>query len=399
MSEIVVYLDSADYSNLSNVSAGPRIEEIAKRLISLSERAGVTFAYSGTHLSEMAPTVRHATGHAISRTDLLSRLCRRNALISFDRLVHGELECLRTSSRDRFDVLSRDGTWFPSVDGFMESLKASRENLSDKLKKEISSLPLNRKQRRAAKGQLSKFARTADPGIATSIAEQYPMRPQDAQTLNRYMHGQASLSDAEAAFLESFRDPKWLMRWTSNNYESMQKFSAWHRAPAQKLMSSLRETISSLQSINERSPDEYAKFWKSLDWKAEERRALIGFTQKLSLNAPYVGEDVPAIEHYCPGIATMVRVLFSIVRDSTAVINPRPLRDSDFLDAVHALYAPYVDVYRTDGYMTPIVASHVGCHGTKVIQKLDGVPDAIELILGNRGNESNIPLGTADNEG
>jgi hypothetical protein len=60
---------------------------------------------------------------------------------------------------------------------------------------------------------------------------------------------------------------------------------------------------------------------------------------------------------------------------------PRTPKDSDFVDVIHSMYAPYVGVYRTDRYMSGHVKRFVGGQ-THVVAQLDAAPKIIEQLLG-----------------
>ena len=63
-------------------------------LLALAKSQSVLFAFSGAHLSEMAPLEARYAPAATARADLLVALCGRNAFISYDRLIRAELACL-----------------------------------------------------------------------------------------------------------------------------------------------------------------------------------------------------------------------------------------------------------------------------------------------------------------
>jgi hypothetical protein len=56
-------------------------------------------------------------------------------------------------------------------------------------------------------------------------------------------------------------------------------------------------------------------------------------------------------------------------------------KPSDFADALHAFYAPYVSIFRADNYMAPHIAKHVKQYGTRVVPKLRDLPGEIAAAL------------------
>jgi len=72
----------------------------------------------------------------------------------------------------------------------------------------------------------------------------------------------------------------------------------------------------------------------------------------------------------CPGIAASVGVEVHAARRASEEVTPRQLQASDFGDAMHAIYAPYVDIYRADGFMADAVTKTLKGRGTSVARRL-----------------------------
>lgn len=92
MRPLVVYLDSSDYSTLSDTRRrSDAIDATRVELLELAKSPPVRFAFSGAHLGEMARLeVKYVTA-ATARADLLVALRGRNAFVLFDRLLKSEL--------------------------------------------------------------------------------------------------------------------------------------------------------------------------------------------------------------------------------------------------------------------------------------------------------------------
>lgn len=83
----------------------------------------------------------------------------------------------------------------------------------------------------------------------------------------------------------------------------------------------------------------------------------------------------------------MLRTLLAASRDVTTM-KPRVPMVSDFADGVHSVYAPYVDVFRTDAYMAPHVERHARRFGVAVVPKLAKLPSVIEERLARRASQN-----------
>jgi hypothetical protein len=66
------------------------------------------------------------------------------------------------------------------------------------------------------------------------------------------------------------------------------------------------------------------------------------------------------------------------------VKSPRRPKPSDMVDMFHSFYAPYVDVYRTDGFMAPITEKYVKKFDTTVVGKLSDLIPTVQAILATR---------------
>src|SRR5690606_23560104 len=236
------YLDSSDFSTLSDASQSRDQEAILEQLLEWADSDRVSFVFSACHLMEMAPLFPRYASASSSRADTLVRLCRRNCLLSFDRLLRSEAESLAGLSSVRFDAISPNGEWYPEFGNLMSPVK-QLDTFKEELQKAGSGHGLNRKQRRALQSQLvgsSGFKPLARRLLASEASEEsvaemlrrYPMRNQDMRVLWRYFIGQASSDEANAAFLESLRDPRWMIQWFAEHHGQLSPFIEWLRGPS-----------------------------------------------------------------------------------------------------------------------------------------------------------------------
>lgn len=389
-SSIRVYLDSSDYSQLSNPRLSSDMQMIRDQLIELAAQPAVSFVYSGAHISEMAPLEAGYARAATNRIDLLVKLCGRSTLISPDRLMEAELDRLKHRSAGVVAV-TEDGTWFPDIGQIISPVRQI-DLLKTTLQETALEMGLNRKQRRQLQskamkgGQLRKETLRATDGMnMDEILNLYPMRRDHAEILKRYALGEVGAEKAEQAFLESLRDPAWMMRWFHENHERMSHIGEWLRGPARKIADQMVDVVDKAaqalrveQLTGEKiiSPTLSAQGWKSLqdDFVVKTINSIAD-----KLDAGVQCPDAGTADQYCPGFSTCIRVMLSSLRNSIGNVT-RPPEHSDFVDAVHAMYAPYVTLFRADRYMSPIVASHVEKYGTAVVRKLKDLPDKIQSV-------------------
>ena len=395
MMPLRVYLDYSDFSTLANANRTAEQDNIRRQLTMWAEEGLVQFVFSGAHLIEMAPLDACYTPAAVARADLLVSLCHRNAVISFDRLILAELNCLQDPELPAPKVISTSAEWYPEVGNLVSPVQwvdAMKE--VDVTSKEIG---LNRQQRRQLK---RKFFKNGQPTKATrrflqfneqsadykELIEQYPMRLQDAKVLGQYTVGKATAAQANEAFLESLRDPRWMMQWFANHYAKLSTFSQWLRAPAEKLLAAVTDIAEAARRIHELGSiigPSHKPYLTSEYWERQQDEILCSIARRLlEVHSPGAHFDVIAgdIDERCPGLSTFFRTAHSAVRDVTGR-TPRQPKASDFADGVHAMYAPYVDVFRADSYMANHVRICVQRHGTMVVPKLSQLVPVIKNCL------------------
>lgn len=413
-----VYLDSADYSVLS----GPKQKdssylELREKLQVWSDSGEVEFWYSGAHISEMAPLECRYTDAAVARSECLSSLCKRQALISYDRLWRYECERLSVNNFDNAYVYSYSGEWFPEMTGIVSPV-----SWIDGIKELDSSIKehgLNRASRRAARKKLIKHERPRKELLSvlsgnkldlSELLDKYPMREQDARVLELYMLGETSAANAERAFLESLRDPKWMMQWFYTHGDKLTHLGEWVRTPAKIITSTFIQVADQVNVLMQRreglmrqreelltrakDSDEVATILETLPpllqmdsafWNSQQDAMVVRVADAI-VNKNKAGSSfsddtsVNDVDVGMPGLATAIRVCHSSLGNSMGLAGRRP-KNSDWVDCIHAMYAPYVDIFRTDSYMAPIVQDKVKKYGVQVVAKLKTLAPCIEEAL------------------
>ncbi|KAF1716112.1 hypothetical protein CSC75_19790 [Pseudoxanthomonas wuyuanensis] len=382
----MVYLDSSDYSVLSDPKRrSAENQSVLARLEDFKRDGRVRFVYSAAAICEMAPQdATHATC-AEDRANLLSKLCDRNALVSFDRLIAGEAAQVRTSGPPQFVALSEEGDWFPEMKDFISPV-----DLVQMFREEMASLKagLNRRQRRAAESTTFRRGNLRGPARESlsdgpnrrafdELLAAYPMRPDAARILWNHVVGNATRKQAENAFLESLRDPKWMMKWFHKHHDMLSPVVTWLRGPSVKASDVARNAAARMRAIrNGGDVAEQARLIKEWHPGLIESvwSAVVERTSGIARHP-----DSSAIEERSPGLNVMLNAYYTVFTD--AALTDREPKESDFSDMVHAAYSPYVDIFRADRYMTPHVQRIVTRYGTKVVPRLTELPQSIDDVL------------------
>ena len=397
MQPVRVYLDSSDFSDLSNPKCcTDELSDVLRQLKQWVSEERIVCCFSGTHLCEMAPLDVAYSEVAESRANLLVELCGRNALISLDRLVAGELKNSVGLSANLPLVHSTVGNWYP--DGVELVFPVEKLEIAAEIQDVIQSTAMGRTQRRAAQRKALKGGRprpsmyasilaNARSGSLNEILEKYPMRPEDARVLSRYAAGDATAQDAKAAFEESLRDPHWMMQWIGKNGALINQFTSWIRGPAASMHRHMNDMVQNSASVRRYDADFGTtladSFFSSSAWLTQQDKLLHGIALRMSkeLLKHHASElSVSSIDKDCPGLSVGIRSLHNAWWTTTSQ-RPRSPKPSDFPDGLHAMYAPYVDVFRADTFMAPHIAKACNRFGTKVVSKLAQLPSAIQQSL------------------
>lgn len=397
MRPLNVYLDSSDFSILSDPRRrNDELASVLRQLLNWVDEGKIICYFSGTHLSEMAPIETAYADAAQRRADLLVELCGQNALISQDILFAGELRYALNQADHLPIVYSPSGDWYP--DGVADMSPVSHIEITTNIKEAIYDLGMNRKARRQAERKAFKHGKPRTEFQAAIVAnahkcdlaeilEKYPMRPQDARVLSRYAVGDATAQEATKAFQESLRDPRWMMQWFEKHHSQLSPFIEWIRVPAASMLISLDEmalfAASVRQTDAERGTSLADTLLSSTKWSVWQEELILGIAVRMSkelLNQESDGLTITSVDNCCPGLSVGIRSLHSAWWSATGR-TPRNAKLSDFPDALHAMYAPYVDIFRADSFMSPYIEKYANRFGTTVVSNLMELPSAVRVAL------------------
>jgi hypothetical protein len=393
---ITCYLDSQDYSTLTDPKTlNPERLELRKALTDFARDGRVRFVFSAAAVCEAVAISPEASHLAELKAELLSDLCGANALVSIDRLVAAETKALA----DRHpppDMLDQSGNWFPEI-GMLEAPEPPWERVRRIAEDELHSMGLSRQQRRAAARKLIKngeprgtFKRqmeqqSADAFLA-EILKQYPMKPEYAEVMVNYTLGRATEVDFANALQGSLRDPRWMMKWFTTNHAMSSPIADIVRKPGRELGAGIRKIIDATNTwaaLLKKTGSDHNPTGKhgelSRRWQELQDQQLINIVQRAAIehNLSLGSFTAADIDKYCPGISAMVRALYSSAWENIAGSRKEEPSDSQPVDALHAMYAPYVRVFRADRFMTPHIQKHVKHRETIVVSKLNNLVDVL----------------------
>lgn len=393
MPPLRVYLDSSDYSVLSDPKRITNdLSAVLQTLREFKERGVISIYFSGTLLSEMAPLHSEYADAAVRRANLLVELCGRNAMLSQDRVFSAELRRASGQTMQLGNMHSTDGEWYP--EGISDISPLTAIQMSSQIVEAIGETGLGRKERRAAQrlalkdgkpraALMKAIVENARSGPMNEILAKYPMRPEDARVLGRFVVGDATSAQAAKAFEASLKDPSWMMLWFEQNHAQLTPFIEWTRSPAKSISSSLSEMAEHAASLRRQDAVLGTSLANELlsagKWESLQDSLLCRIASRFC--AEFLGDESTSmssrmIDQACPGLSVAVRSLQSAAWTVTAG-TPRKPKLSDFPDAMHAVYAPYVDIFRADSFMAPYIARQSNKYGTTTVAKLVDLSKAI----------------------
>lgn len=387
---ITCYLDSQDYSSLTDPKLdNPENRRIKDTLLHLARTKQVCFAFSAAAVCESAPLTADATHLAELKGEFLSDLCGSNALVSFDRLVRLEASALAQKLTPPKDIIDPQGQWFPEI-----PVDDEPEQLWDRMlalaEKDMKSMGLSRQERRTRCRALVKngkprellitqLSKQDSTAYAAELIKEYPMHPQQADTMVRYFLGRATERDFNEALTNSLKDPRFMMKWFTTQHALSSPIADLVRKPGQELGQLMRSMINisaqfagTLQDagIDANPTGKGGEITRG--WLEMVKRQLVAIVGRIATsNKIELGEyDAQDVDTFCPGISTGVRSLYSSVWANIGEGRKEIPTDSQPVDALHALYAPYIQIFRADRFMAHHIRKQVNSRGTVVVSRL-----------------------------
>jgi hypothetical protein len=395
-----IYLDSSDFSVLSDPGqlSSPALVELRSQLFKWKTTREVDFIYSAVHVVEAAAVETQHTNKAKERAELIYELCDQNVFVPFTDILKNESLALAGRHSD-CNFFRKDGRWFAhdlTSCTFSGASRLTIESLKSNIQKMGSGKWDRVKRDPALQKQLLAAARDhLNRGRESTIAElmcTFSIEYADADFLNQFSLGLKSHEELSAFMDVRLRDPSFLIQMRPANYNGMNSLFDWMRNNAKSFYEVVCEVADYLQRMCERADDgEVAAKMIAKSSSGEGLQNLAIQLYERLARGVLTQTEVDAIDKrtfddfikLAPGSYTFSSVAVDSIFRSF-VKSPRRPKPSDMVDMFHSFYAPYVDVYRTDGFMAPITEKYVKKFDTTVVGKLSDLIPTVQAILATR---------------
>lgn len=406
---MLVYLDSQDYSRLTDPrhASAPALQSAAQKIRRSADSGAHQYPFSNLHVQEAVHHDDRGKELAVGRARFMNEISHKNVFAPLEQLIQIEVaSALRElgvevcNARTYGDVVRNDGIWWPWE--FMA--EEGRFDLKSEALAPASAdfmRTADRKQRRAFQRNLHALEKRAMQATMKDVAsfvknlvEAFPESPKlrDQNFIRSFLLGKVDKSEFYNAMMVGALDLETYVGWVIDRMDSGKGTANYLKVCGYELATKLEVLLASFNfparfKGNHELEEAYerARMAHMNSMADGLRRALVGMGAKLlaengciqdaekviTLLHAYTGSSMPGID-VCRSCCAVWIGLLTAPSES----RQKPLR-SDVLDMLHAIYLPYVDVFRADARFTNILRQTKTSHFSKVESSLE----KLEILL------------------
>ncbi|MFV0889658.1 hypothetical protein ACNKH9_23225 [Metapseudomonas otitidis] len=365
---IRVYLDSSDFSNLSQPSGKNTalMRNIRSKLINWVKKGEIEIRYSMAHIMEAVPVDLKTAELGRRRLDCIRQLCGKKVFTDPITLVTQEL-----SQSSDVPLTSDRGHWFPGMTKLWdETVDLTPEPLD------------SRNERRLLRSAIKSDAQFNNE--LQDLLDNYPITKKYAVA---WLTKQQPGDSVARAIQNSVSDLDFLCEWYIKHWNKSTLYSTAIREQGKEFSGLLTTAARDMKALHLELENEGVK-------SSEAQKRLTACAKKLAENMSQEvvdglsKEDVPpasivsASLESTPSIYVFSELLTQIFLTSVVTVkNTRKARDSDLGDLMHSIYLPYVDIFRADGATAS--ALHNAQIGTtaKIVTSLEDLVTEVEARI------------------
>jgi hypothetical protein len=392
---VLVYLDSSDYSRLSDprYAGDAELSAVREFLIEATRNGTIEVRYSIVHVVEACHHTPESRAQATLRAELISALSGKRVMGFFSDVLRDEI-CRRSGDQpSRRLGVDDEGRWHPDYPDLGKEVQdAIMQGVCDAL----VSVPKNRNERRRTKarfgtpdklraGALRELAK--DRQLLDALAAKHGMSPKFVRErlLGRWLTNR-SAEDTDRDVRDELFDPVSFISHYVDRLDLEGRVRGSVTSLGERLLQALGHVRSVLREIamsKEGSAigPEVVNYWRA---GAEERKRRMRDSLLVAL-LKAKGEAKLADMQACPlrGLDTLVEAIECWLSKTAGQLTPRNPKRSDAGDLLHLFYLPYVDLWRGDAYSADI-ANRIRSFGDgQPVARLQDLPEAVAMIRGS----------------
>lgn len=401
MPPIQVYLDSSDYSVLSDPkkAADAEVQDTLAYLRDATRSGLIEVRHSIIHITEACHRDASSKPLAAARARLIAELSGSKVMCHFTDIVAGEVVAALRAVRSGSAALDDSGRWFPRMPKLGREI---RQAVEEGMQEGASSVGYNRKSRRTAQSLLGSRERPgrarkdsfADRHALSALCERYGMSERFVRERLLARLADARTSDADLAALveQELFEPERFIAHYLDRLEKDRRVRDAVRSLGQRMIDGVENLRAALNRLQQATPA--ATVMPIAEARAHVRRALTGFRRAMveaAVRAHSGDVDVDEVfAQYAefprdrfPGVDALALFVedWLLATGGGAKHSREPLR-SDAGDLLHAFYVPYVDVWRGDRHTSNVARPIAARHGTVVAASLRDLRSSIDRARG-----------------
>jgi len=376
MRPVRIHLDTSDYSAMHDAQMGSPVAQIRDKLIEIGRSGRIEIGLSYHVVFELLQRAdSEHRGNRLSRARLLSELCGRNAFPYPTDLGDGH----------RF---SNEGLWQPRVTLDDHEIEIIVGHFIRAVQHDPEATPHARRSVTRRK-YLRRLAEEYPDRVITLARRNWPVMfgksiVEDG-TFGRYLAAGMSRDEANRKVWFFINDPAsiyelWFEQcnWDCPMMERRGNIAAKFVTMLRELRGTMASTIDLRTKIttelNATGDDALSPNGRSQ--LLQLRKDLGTFRQEIS-SPQQLCEDVPIWKHLFGNESALLaaEILYAFERDK------RPIKDSDGIDFVHAMYLPHTDLWRGDRSFSHLLKQHKVSFCERIVPTLLELPARVEAEL------------------
>ena len=414
---IQIYLDSSDYSQLSDphkLKSNQKLFELNRALNSYVEKGIIVIRYSCIHILEMAHIRMTDRQLSLKRFNLMKQLCKTHTLKPIPEIEDIEfrkLACNALFLSNKECAAEDNGRWFPD---FADKVDNFRQIAINSIRDTLNNMSLPRKQRKAIEKKMHKNGKFTDTAfqylsqnrndLLEKLSNEFPLtnRFWKDDLILQFFGGKISNRELLNEIQLGFFDAENFIGWYIDRYKKGKSIPSWLRDAGNdnlKKIQYLREEYEKLMDFGIKTGKSEKEIYADIKkiekrlkpsiklhrekiltniWKKRRHKLLKhGLTEKIwkeKIVNSNLGE-IPSIDIYA-------QALFKYIINNVSNLRfQRKILGSDHADLLHIRYLPYVDIFRADGYMGNLIKPLAKSYNTQIVTSLGDIPDAINNYL------------------